>query len=89
MSATSHTTRSARRAQIELTGQVKLGTFSSVGCTVTDLSLSGAQLILDRPIKKLPKRFSVTVHANNSSKKHKCTCRWQEGQSLGVEFLYD
>lgn len=88
MSTVSQNARSERRATTELVGHVKFGPFSTVQCTVTDLSVSGAQLLLAKPVKKLPKRFSLTLEANKIPKKRTCSCRWLEGQSLGVEFHY-
>ncbi|MEO1406935.1 MAG: PilZ domain-containing protein, partial [Pseudomonadota bacterium] len=79
---------SERRANTEIGGQVKINTFSTVNCTVKDLSVSGAQLILSKPVKKLPKRFSLTLQSDHSPKKRTCSCRWQDGQSIGVEFHY-
>lgn len=84
----SHNTRTERRATTEIIGQVKVGPFSTVKCTVTDLSVGGAKLFLNKPVKKMPKRFSLTLTSDHTPKKRTCSCRWQEGQSIGVEFHY-
>ncbi|MEM8636022.1 MAG: PilZ domain-containing protein [Pseudomonadota bacterium] len=88
MSTMTHNTRSERRADTEIRGQVKLGAFLTIQCTVTDLSVGGAKLLLEKPAKKIPKRFSLTLHSDHQPKKRTCVCRWQEDELLGVEFHY-
>lgn len=81
--------RSERRTQSEKTARVKLGLFGSVTCNVHDLSVSGAKLELSRPVKKLPKRFQLTLSSAGARRRHVCSCKWQDGNTIGVEFLFD
>lgn len=80
--------RGERRTKSGRTARLSLGLFRSVSGEVLDLSVSGAKVRLDRPVKKLPKAFSVEIEGTGVPRKHEAVCRWQEGDLVGIEFKY-
>ena len=78
--------RSEKRRKTDRDGKVKLGLFKTISCEVQDLSASGAQLILSDGVE-LPKNFDLHLSGNGRKRKHKCINRWQNGNTVGIEFL--
>ncbi|MEO9968319.1 MAG: PilZ domain-containing protein [Hyphomonadaceae bacterium] len=81
----------ARRAESRTsharTGTIKAGLFKTIKCDISDLSSSGAKLETDQA-QKLPEKFNLIISGSGKTRKHKCAKRWQEGNTVGVEFLF-
>ena len=78
--------RSEKRGPSKRTATIKLGLFKSLECAVEDLSASGAKLVLSEK-KDLPEHFDLVMSGTGRKKTHKCVNRWQNENSVGVEFL--
>ena len=78
--------RSEGRAPGMRSGTIKLSMFKKLVCEVSDLSVGGARLHgLD--VTELPESFELTLRGAGKPRKHMCTRRWQQGDTIGVEFL--
>ena len=55
-----------------------------VGCQLRDISVSGAQLILDREAE-LPKKFTLIL-SHQGNVRRACTLAWQFSIMAGVRF---
>ena len=89
MALSSTNARSERRAKSDRTARVQLGLFRRRTCQVSDLSASGAKLTFEKPVKNFPKRFQLTLSGSGVTRQHMCICRWHDGNTAGVEFLFD
>lgn len=78
--------RSEKRGSSDRQGNIRLGFFKKLACSIDDLSVSGAKLILPNNTK-LPERFDLILSGTGKKRTHKCVCRWQSGNTAGVEFL--
>lgn len=86
MATTGSSHRSEKRGHSDRTAIIKLGLFKTAKCKVEDLSASGAKLVLLDDVK-LPDTFSITLNSTGRKRMHKCANRWQNGKTVGVEFL--
>jgi hypothetical protein len=56
-------------------------------CALSDVSQSGACLVLDRD-KQLPDRFVLLLSANGGAQR-RCEVIWRHGTKIGVKFALD
>lgn len=54
------------------------------GCTVADISVSGARLLVPRP-EAVPDQFELITDLSGNSRR--CRAIWREGGQVGVEFV--
>jgi len=80
--------RKESRAPGTRIGVVKLGLFKRINCEVTDLSVSGAKLHSD-DVSELPETFEISIRGTGKKRSYQCVKRWQDGNSIGVEFVTD
>jgi hypothetical protein len=60
------------------------GTTPPQNCTISDVSDTGARIVLDVN-NELPDRFMLLL-SHNGSPRRRCRVVWRNGASLGVEF---
>jgi PilZ domain-containing protein len=58
-----------------------------VGCTVRDISATGAQVLLARPMA-LPAEFVLAL-SNNTQVRRNCILVWQNAISVGASFVLE
>lgn len=80
--------RTESRVSGSRSGHIKIGLFKSIDCNVTDLSSSGAKLETEQA-SSLPSKFNILIKGSGKARKHKCSKRWQDGNMVGVEFLFN
>ena len=56
-----------------------------IECSLTNLSLGGAQIIVDRDTQ-LPDRFSLSLVPDVPGKKS-CEVIWRRGNAIGLKFI--
>jgi hypothetical protein len=56
----------------------------SVGCTVADISVGGARLLVARP-EAVPDQFELTTDLSSSPRQ--CRTIWREDGEVGIEFV--
>jgi len=54
------------------------------GCTVADISVSGARLLVARP-ETVPDQFELATDLSGGSRR--CRAVWREGGQISVEFV--
>ncbi|MCJ2124053.1 PilZ domain-containing protein [Methylobacterium sp. J-077] len=54
------------------------------GCTIVDISVSGARLLVSRP-ETVPDQFELATDLSGGSRR--CRAVWREGGQIGVEFV--
>ena len=57
---------------------------NQVECSLTNLSLGGAQIVVDRDME-LPDRFSLSLVPGLPDKKS-CAVIWRRGNAIGLKF---
>lgn len=55
-----------------------------IGCTIADVSHSGARLVLDND-DNLPDKFTLLLSRNGRARR-RCRVVWRTGLTVGVEF---
>ena len=58
--------RLAWRKPVEFSATADFGTFGQADCTITDLSETGAKLLLPTAVEPLPNAFKLVLHADRS-----------------------
>lgn len=76
--------RKALRRQLRYTAWISLGPKEKQGCTVADVSESGARLGVEDS-DAIPDQFVLLLAANGSAQR-KCRVIWRAGEEIGVEF---
>ena len=54
------------------------------GCTIADISVSGARLLVARP-ETVPDQFELATDLSGGSRR--CRAVWREGGQIGIEFV--
>ena len=74
--------RSAPRKVVLMSGAIEFGD-STVGCLVSNMSISGAALEVSNP-KDIPERFCLFFKADNT--RIPCRVAWRDNERIGVAF---
>ncbi len=77
--------RVERRHRVYKRGRIIFGDgFSTIDCTIRDLSTRGARIAVEDQLT-VPPRFSFAIL--DTGEVHSAVRRWQRGRSIGVEFM--
>ncbi len=79
--------RVERRNRVYKRGRIIFGDgFSTIDCTIRDLSARGARISVEGQLT-VPPRFSFAIL--DTGEVHPAIRRWQRGRSIGVEFIIE
>jgi hypothetical protein len=76
--------RKRPRRQFHYTAKIVLDDAEPRACTISDISHTGARLVLDND-EPLPDRFILLLTRNGGARR-RCRVVWRTGVSVGVEF---
>jgi hypothetical protein len=80
--------RKHRPQQLRYSAKIKMdGEEPARTCTLSDVSQSGARLVLAKD-EKLPDRFVLLLSANGGARR-RCQVIWRDGLTVGVKFALD